>query len=73
MNNKEMEKEKEKEKMLLNKYIDQLNEIEKKVLSIAIDHLETSFNLKKSIGFQKWMDTQSLPSSLSSASLSSAS
>jgi hypothetical protein len=67
MNNKE--KEKEKEEMLLNKYIDQLNDIEKKVLSIAIDHLETSFNLKKSIGFQKWMDMQSS----SSASLSSAS
>ena len=50
---------KEKEEILLNKYIEQLNEIEKKVLSIAIDHLETSFNLKKSIGFQKWMDTQS--------------
>ena len=51
---------KEKEEILLNKYIEQLNEIEKKVFSIAIDHLETSFNLKKSIGFQKWMmDTQS--------------
>ena len=50
---------KEKEEILLNKYIEQLTEIEKKVLSIAIDHLETSFNLKKSIGFQKCMDTQS--------------
>ena len=32
-------------------YINQLNEKEKKALSIAKEHLETSFNISKSIGF----------------------
>jgi biotin carboxyl carrier protein len=35
-------------------YIAQLNPLEQKVLHIAIEHLETSFSLSKSIGFQEW-------------------
>ena len=39
-------------------YINSLSEMEKKVLQIAIEHLETSFSLEKSIGFQKWLKTK---------------
>jgi hypothetical protein len=35
-------------------YVKSLNEIEIKAMKIAQDHLETSFNIVKSIGFQKW-------------------
>ena len=35
-------------------YIAQLNPLEQKVLHIAREHLETSFSLRKSIGFQEW-------------------
>ena len=37
-----------------NAYIAQLTPQEKKVLQIAREHLETSFSLVKSIGFQQW-------------------
>ena len=40
------------------KYIEQLSDVEKRILKIAQDHLETSFNIKKSIGFKEWLDTQ---------------
>lgn len=36
-------------------YISQLSDIEKIVLKIAQDHLETSFSLEKSIGFKSWL------------------
>lgn len=36
-------------------YIAQLSEMEKKVLNIATLHLESSFSLVKSIGFQEWL------------------
>ena len=39
----------------LEKYIESLTDKEKKVLEIAKEYLETSFNLKKSIGFIKWL------------------
>jgi len=39
-------------------YIAQLNPMEKKILHIAQSHLETSFSLKKSIGFQEWQEAQ---------------
>ena len=35
-------------------YISQLTPMEKKVLEIAKSHLESSFSLEKSIGFQEW-------------------
>ena len=37
------------------KYIAQLTPIEKKAYKIAIEHLGTSFNLKKSNGFCDWL------------------
>ena len=40
------------------KYIAQLSDVEKKILKIAQDHLETSFNIKKSIGFKEWLSAQ---------------
>ena len=39
-------------------YISQLYDIEKKVLSIAKDHLETSFSIEKSLGFKEWLEKQ---------------
>jgi hypothetical protein len=41
--------------VLVNEYIETLNTMEKKALGIAIDHLETSFNIVKSIGYVKWL------------------
>jgi hypothetical protein len=40
---------------LIDNYISQLNDIEKKVLTIAKEHLETSFSIEKSIGFKQWL------------------
>ena len=39
-------------------YIEQLNDIEKIVLKIAEEHLETSFSLENSIGFKSWLAEQ---------------
>ena len=39
-------------------YIAQLNPMEQKILQIARSHLETSFSLNKSIGFQEWQAKQ---------------
>ena len=39
-------------------YIAQLTQMEKKVLKIAMSHLETSFSLVKSIGYQEWQQAQ---------------
>ena len=39
-------------------YIAQLTPMEKKVLKIAMSHLETSFSLVKSIGYQEWQQAQ---------------
>ena len=38
----------------LKEYLEQLSDIEKTVLKIAQEHLETSFSLEKSIGFKEW-------------------
>jgi len=40
-------------------YIAQLNEQEKLVLEIAKDHLGSSFDIERSIGFTSWLKTQS--------------
>jgi hypothetical protein len=42
----------------LEAYVQQLSDMEKKVLQIAKEHLETSFSLENSIGFQKWIKSQ---------------
>jgi len=39
---------------LINEYIEQLSEQEQIVLEIAKEHLESSFDIKKSIGFMEW-------------------
>ena len=40
--------------LILKKYIEELNNFEKKGMKIAKDHLGSSFDLKKSSGFVKW-------------------
>ena len=39
-------------------YLAQLSDMEKLVLHIAADHLESSFSLRKSIGYQGWLKKQ---------------
>jgi len=53
-----MDKEEEK----ISAYISQLNEQEKLVLEIAKEHLQSSFDITKSIGFQEWVKAQSVSS-----------
>lgn len=48
-------KEKEKEKEYINDYVESLTEDEQKALAIAQDHLKTSFDMVKSIHYQKWL------------------
>ena len=38
----------------IEQYLKSLNEQERKTLKIAKDHLGTSFNIKKSIGYLNW-------------------
>lgn len=40
---------------LVTEYIDQMTEQQRKVLDIAIDHLQSSFSIIKSIGFKQWL------------------
>lgn len=47
-------KEKTDEEILNDKYVDQLDDIHKVAYLIAKDHLESSFDLTKSIGFNEW-------------------
>ena len=44
---------------LKNNYIDSMDEKEKIAYKIAKEHLGSSFNLEKSIGFQKWLKKNS--------------
>jgi len=39
-------------------YLNSLTAEESKTLEIARDHLESSFNLRKSIGFIKWKENK---------------
>ncbi len=41
------------------KYTNQLSPMELIVLKIAKEHLQTSFDLKKSIGYKNWLKTLS--------------
>ena len=47
---------------LIDDYIQQLNEKEKIVFEIAKEHLGTSFNIEKSIGYKKWLKNLPLES-----------
>ena len=40
---------------LITKYKDSLTEQEQIVLKIAIEHLESSFDIEKSIGYLEWL------------------
>ncbi len=40
---------------LVNDYISSLSELELMALKIAREDLETSFNIRKSIGFNNWL------------------
>ena len=46
------------EEKLIKSYIEQLNEQEKIVLKIAKEHLQSSFDIVKSIGYQEWLKSQ---------------
>lgn len=43
------------EKTMTEKYINQLNDIHKQAMTIAKEHLETSFDITKSNGYKKWL------------------
>ena len=40
---------------LVTEYIDQMTEQQRKVMAIALDHLQSSFSVVKSIGFKQWV------------------
>ena len=48
------EKQKTEEEILNDKYVEQLDDIHKVAYLIAKDHLGSSFDLTKSIGFNEW-------------------
>lgn len=51
-------KESESESESVKKYIEQLNDKERIAYSIAKEHLGTSFNIAKSIGYLTWKKNQ---------------
>ena len=48
---------------LQKKYVESLSEKERKSYEIAKEHLGMSFQLDKSVGYLKWLKTQSIPTS----------
>ena len=44
------------DKNKITKYLDSLDDKEKKALEIAMDHLKSSFDIKKSVGYTKWLN-----------------
>lgn len=50
--------QKSAEQLLIDQYIAQMSEQEKLVLEIAVDHLETSFDIARSIGYKEWLEKQ---------------
>jgi hypothetical protein len=45
---------------LIKEYISEMNEQEKIVLAIAKEHLESSYDVEKSIGFIRWKSQREL-------------
>ena len=41
---------------MLDEYLKQMDEKTRQVYEIAKEHLESSFNIKKSIGYKKWVE-----------------
>ncbi len=56
--NTDTKSEKSQEELLIEQYIAQMTEQEKLVLEIAVDHLETSFDIVRSIGYKEWLEKQ---------------
>lgn len=54
------------ENLLVQQYMEQLSDTEKRALIIAHQQLETSFDIEKSIGFLKWKKKLSTTSSTTS-------
>ena len=52
---------------MVQQYIEQLSDTEKRALKIAHRVLETSFDIEKSIGFLEWKKNLSAPSSATSS------
>lgn len=50
----------QEQKDLVDRYIADMSEIQKKALKIAKEHLQTSFDLLKTSGFRDWIKTQTL-------------
>ncbi len=48
----------ENDEVLIKKYINQLTEQEQIVLKIAQEHLQSSFDIVKSIGYKEWLKNQ---------------
>lgn len=46
------------QKKKTDQYISQMSDQERLVLKIATEHLETSFDIEKSIGYQDWLSNQ---------------
>ena len=46
------------EESLATEYAEQLTPQQKKVLTIAKDHLGSSFNIVRSIGFKQWLESR---------------
>lgn len=56
--NEEMPNKPEESDELIDEYKQTLNEIEKNALVIAINNLETSFCIEKSVGFLEFMSSR---------------
>ena len=60
---KKIKKEEDKKEIIIDdhktNYINSMDEKEKIAYKIAKEHLGSSFNLEKSIGFQKWLKKNS--------------
>lgn len=54
-NNKNLPQDKDQEQ-LEEEYVRSLSELERSSMKIAEEHLKSSYSLKKSIGFLKWLD-----------------
>ena len=59
--NEEMPNKPEESDELIDEYKQTLNEIEKNALVIAINNLETSFCIEKSVGFLEFMSSRKKP------------
>lgn len=46
------------EQKLIDEYVAQMTEQERLVYEIAIDHLESSFDVVRSIGYKEWLETR---------------